>query len=134
MVYADACDRIMTLLRTLSWVQQAPNDPPGAAIQFPFAALFPGTGRSERVAEVRRDVHTVNLEVHWAFRDLPRNAGDAKDRLDSLLNLFWSDITLNGTVDCITAIDYEFGPMSWGSVESLGYIMRVSFKQKTAVT
>jgi len=131
--FAGACDRIMADIRTLTWVKQAPDDPPGGAVQFPFAAIFPGTGESQLQADSRRDLHTVKVEIHWSFRDLPRNTGDAKDRLDSVLNVLWADVQLNATVDCITAITYEFAPLSWGSIETLGYIVSITFKQRVVV-
>ena len=134
MNFADACDRIMYHCQQQSWIRQAPNDPAAVAAAFPFAAVFPSTGQSRRESDMRRDLHTVNLEIHWAFRDLPRDAGDAKDHLDSILNDLWDDITLNSTVDCITAITYDFGPMAWGAAETLGYIMHITFKQRTAIT
>ena len=135
MAFADACDRIMALLRTQTWILQAPNDPPASATQFPFAALFPGTGTAVRQNDaIRQDMHTVHIEIHWAFRDMPRNTGDAKDRIDTLLNLFWGDITLNATVDTITDIGYEFGPMMWGTLDTLGYIIRLTFKRRVAQT
>lgn len=134
MVFADACDRIMTLLRTNTWLLQAPDDPPGAATQFPFGALFPGSGESKRAADARQDLHMVNVEIHWSFRDMPRNTGDAKDRLDSILSVLWGDPTLNSTVDTIVSVDYDFGPMTWGITPTLGYVVRITFKQRTAIT
>jgi hypothetical protein len=132
--FAGACDRIMTDLRTLTWILQAPDDPPAAAVQFPFAAIFPGTFTSKLAADARQDLQTVHVEIHWTFRDLPRNTGDAKDRLDSILNVLWGDVQLNGTVDTIISIDGDFGPMVWGLTETLGFLVKITFKQRTAIT
>jgi len=138
--YEDPCDRIMTLCQALTWLKQAPDDPPGAAVQFPFAAVFPERGESLRQTDERRDLHTVALEVHWAYKDMPRQVGDAKDRLDDILNMLWYDLTLNSTVDHIgrgdgsPGITYEFGPMSWGSIQTLGFIFHITFKQHTTVS
>jgi hypothetical protein len=134
MTFASACDRIMAICRTQTWIMQAPDDPAAAAVQFPFAAVFPGTGTSKLLASVRQDLHTVHLEIHWTFRDLPRNTGDAKDHIDDILNVLWSDPTLAGKVDTIVSIEYDFGPMTWGLVETLGYLIRITFKQRTAIT
>jgi hypothetical protein len=45
------------------------------------------------------------------------------------------DIKLNSTVDTIVApINYEFGPRTWGAVETFGFIFHITFKQRTAIT
>lgn len=135
MNYEDACDRIMTLMDGLSWIKAAPADPPAAPAQFPFAALFPQEGTSTLAADVKQDLHTVALEIHWALRDMPRQVGDAKDRLDDVLNELHNDPTLNGTVDTIVSpITYEFGPMEYGALKTLGFIFHITFKQRTAVS
>lgn len=132
--FTGACDQIMTLLRTLTWIKAAPNDPTASPTQFPFAALFPGTGESELTSGAMKNLHTVNVEIHWTFRDLPRNTADAKDRLDSLLNLLWNDVQLTTTVDTITAIEYDFGPMKWNAFETLGYLLKITFKQRVVLS
>lgn len=133
--FADACDRIMAICRAETWIVQAPNDPPGAAIQFPFAALFPGTGTSKRAGSMRTDVHQIRLEIHWAFRDLPRATGDAKDHLEALLDALWTDPTLNSTASTIVnEISYSFGPLLWGAVETMGYVVTIPVKIQPSQT
>jgi hypothetical protein len=130
--YADACDRIMAICQGETWIVQASNDPPGAAVQFPFAAIFPGTGTSKLAGGYRVDIHTVNLEIHWAFIDLPRNTGDAKDHIEELIDAIWADETLSAKVATIITIEYDFGPMRWGALETLGYVVKVTFKINAA--
>ena len=127
-----ACDAIMAICQAQAWIKQAPDDPPGAATQFPFAALFPGHFTSQRNAGFLTNLHTVHLEIHWSFRDLPRNTADAKDHLGALLAALWADPTLGGTVATIqdSGIDGDFGPMMWGAVDTLGYVIRITFKQQ----
>ena len=134
MNYEDACDRIMTLMDGLSWIKAAPADPPAAPAQFPFAALFPEKGTCKRASDYHIDLHTVALEIHWALRDMPRQVGDAKDRLDDITDALLDDITLNGTIDGIIGLEYEFGPMTYGAAQTLGFVFHIEFKQTTTIT
>lgn len=134
MSYAAACDYIMGLMRAETWLKAAPDDPNPAAAQFPFAALFPASGTSKRASDFRTDLHTINVEVHWTFAEMSRQAGDAKDHIEDILDMLQSDLSLGGTVDALTAVSYDFGPMAWGAVETFGYILHIEVKIQPAQT
>lgn len=132
----DAIARIQVLVRALGGIRGAPNEPPEKLNRFPFAVAFAGRGTwaGGSPAGEKRGLHTIIVELHVARKDLPRDVAAAMGYTESIPNTILNDPTLNGNVDAVNEIRYTFGPLGWGTAETLGFQFEIDVKQRSAIT
>ena len=120
----SAIYEIQAKMREVSGVKNAPNEPPETTDNFPFVATFPGTGEVGAVAHGdKRGLHNVNIELHVTRKDLPLDMRKAVPFVDLITDKLLSERQAAEFTefDTFGSISYEFAPMAWGNVETLGY-------------
>jgi hypothetical protein len=127
----DAIAQVQTLVGGLSGIKKAPQYPPDKISQFPFAVAFPGSGEGYREdASSTRELHNIRLEIHMARKNMARDIatviGYWKLVFDELLSV--DNLTLDGTVDTINRITYEFGPLGYADIDTIGYTFTIDVK------
>ena len=127
MALKDAIDEVIDELQTISGIRRVPEEPPENNNAFPFAVVYPTTGVYRfGPPPLMRALHNINIELHIARKDLPRDYVDVMALIDEIPKEIWNKLrtgdfsnlsTIGGSED---GIDYVFGPLSWGTVDTLG--------------
>lgn len=132
----SAIDAIQDIMLTISAIREAPDEPPEAINVYPFAVCFAGSGEwHQEPAGMKKGLHTITLQVHWARKDLPRDIQKAMALVETIPNEIMDDPTLATTVDTIIdPITYTFGALSWGGVDTIGFDFKIRVKIQSAIT
>ena len=132
----DAVAQIQENVDAVSGMRAAPTDPPESIRYFPFAVSYLEGGTWEvGPAGIKTGLHTIVCEVHVARKnDLAREVKKAMDYSDNIPNDLLDDITLGGTVETIVEMRYDFGPMGWGGVDTVGFRFYITVKMQSAIT
>ncbi len=129
MTLAGAIGNLADKAALLSNVRGAPDYPPEAANAFPFVATYPDSGRLELVsAGWGRMFHTINMDIHVNRSNLPTAVETATPLIEELVRLIIGDPSLGGNVAEVNAIRYNFLPMSYAEVDTLGYRVGIDVK------
>ena len=84
-----------------------------------------------------KGLHSVNIELHVARKDLPRDFSLVMDLIDEIpweLMKKLNDAEYDNLAT-IGQIDYLFGPLSWAGVETLGVTYTITnVKVETEIT
>ena len=84
-----------------------------------------------------RALHSINIELHIARQDLPRDYAKVMDLIDVIPWELMKKLKDGNftALDTFGQINYIFGPLSWGGVDTLGvtYTM-TNVKVKTTIT
>ena len=127
----DACKEIQNIVSAIVGIQTAPDYPPDVVNQFPAALCFAGSGTvTKESAGVIRGLHQITLELHYQAKNRAR----AVEVLNPLARLIYralfddDNYSFNSTVDTINQIDYEFGPLGYDSVDTIGYTFSIDVK------
>ena len=127
MALKDAIDEIIDELQTITDIKRVPDEPPESANQFPFAVVYPLTGDYKfGPPPLMRALHNINIELHVARRDLPRDYLSVMEIIDVIPKELWNKLRVSGFTYLDTfggedsGITYQFGPLSWGGVDTLG--------------
>jgi len=73
-----------------------------------------------------KGLHNINIELHVARKDLPRDYLKVMDLIDIIPKELWNKLRTGGFSYLQTfggsdsGINYTFGPLSWGAVDTLG--------------
>lgn len=102
----------------------------------PFATAFPGPGEFQIVSSgMTKGLQHIILEIHKVRKDLPRDLeiiipyGElVKDFLTIDANRTLPDSAGADTVDTIIGCDYDFGPLGWADVDTLGWQFDIEVK------
>jgi hypothetical protein len=124
MSVTGAVARLQTLSSGLTGMRLAPNYPPEQANAFPFAISYIDNGRLEsaRLGSVLSDgYHVLATEIHVARRDLPTAIESAEGFLALFVTALQGDPTLNSQVMIIERMNYTFGALQYGGVDTIGY-------------
>jgi len=119
----DALAEIIDELQTMSGIRRVPDEPPENIDQFPFAIVYPLTGvYTVGPSTLMKGLHSINIELHVARKDLPRDYSTVIDLIDEIpyqINKLRKDgkLTAMSTFGDFT---FTFGPLSWANVETLG--------------
>jgi hypothetical protein len=72
----DVCDQIAAVVATVEGIRQATGDPPGKLDIFPFVDVYVAGGKWDptRPNGMLTSVCTINIDLHLAIKDTPRNA------------------------------------------------------------
>ncbi len=107
--FTGAIQRVAFHARGLKGMMGAPDDPPGVLSSFPFAVTFGGRGDfTGGESQPIRGVHTLVCDMHFALRDLGSDTRRMNDYIQAFSNAVMNDTALNGTVDSLNGVTYEF--------------------------
>ena len=127
----DACKEIQTLVGAVTGIRAAPSYPPGKVSTFPVSLCFPGAGTiTKEAGGAIRGLHQITLELHMDSQNKAR----AVEKLNPLARLVYrtllegENFQLNGTVDTINEISYEFGPLGYDATDTIGYTFTIDVK------
>ena len=138
MALKDAIDEIIDELQTISGIRRVPDEPPENNSAFPFAVAYPSSGNYEQImTQEMKALHSINIELHVARKDLPRDYQKVMDLIDTIPYELMKKHKDGGfsNLDTFGQITYLFGPLSWGAVDTLGVTYTINnVKVKTAIT
>jgi hypothetical protein len=134
----DAIAEIVDELQTIQEIRRVPDEPPENNEQFPFAVVYPLTGLyTQGPATLQKGLHSVNIELHVARKDLSRDFVQVMGLIDEIPYQLqkrlndgeWSNLATIGD------IEYTFGPLSWAGVDTLGVTYTITgVKVETEIT
>lgn len=137
----DAIEAVLYLASQLEGLRAASTPLERIPVEQPFALAFPGSGGWEKESSGSvKGLHTIALLVIKKRGDLPRDLEEIIPFGERVKALFLSDTnqTLpdsdgNATVDTITGLTYDFGPVSWDTVARLGWTFEIGVKIRGSV-
>ena len=127
---ADAISRVAQILGSVPGIRQAPEAPPEQMNVFPFAVVYPADGEhtfgtpGERLA-----MEAISIEIHVARKDLPRDVATSLPFADSIPDALMADMVgtqWNSTIDTFDRINWTFGTLGWGGMETIGFKFLIS--------
>lgn len=122
-VLKDAVAEIVDELQTITGIRHVPNSIPENNDLFPFAVVYPLTGLyTQGPAQLMKGLHSVNIELHVARKDLPRDFKVVMDLIDEIPYELMKLLKDGGYTNLSTIgdVEYTFGPLSWAGVDTLG--------------
>jgi len=138
MALKDALSEIVDELQEINDIRRVPDEPPENNEQFPFAVVYPLTGTYEQMmTQLMKGLHSINIELHIARKDLPRDYRQVVNLIDQIPNKLMKTHSDGGFSNLATfgIIEYTFGPLSWAGVDTLGVTYTITnVKVETAVT
>lgn len=131
----DAITQIQTIVGAISGIKQAPIYPPEKMSEFPFAIAFPGAGTiTTESAGTKRGLHQISLEIHTARKNMAQDVETVIGYGETVANAILGNLTLNGSVDTVNGISYEFGPLGYDTTPTLGYKFTIDVKIRNTIT
>lgn len=126
-----AVDNLTTLAGSLTGIRQAPANAPEQATAFPFAVVYPSAGNASGGSMggiFRNATHAIVAEIHTARKYLPKDIVAIQGFYDLFIAALQANPTLTGAVDLITNLDYQFGALGWGGVDTIGWRFTVTVR------
>ncbi len=116
---------IIDELKTISGIRYTPDAlVENSNEQFPFAVVYPLTGyfNTLTTSAQMKGMHSINIELHIAREDLPRDFSKLMDLIDEIP---YQIIKLrnDGLLSHMATfgnIEYTFGEMIWAGIKTLG--------------
>jgi len=130
-----AVTRVQAIVKGISGITQAPNDPPDQISTFPFSVCW-----LSQATWVLADATCANadgvivLEIHWSRTDLARTISHAMDYHKSIPKAVILDHDLNSNLDIIRSMTGTMRPMLWGTTETFGWHFELAFGGHEAIT
>lgn len=116
--------QLQSVVADVSGIRAAPVYPPEAMNVYPFAVCYARSGSYQiGPPEVMTGLHTIVIEVHVARRDLARDVQNLIEYVDAVPAAIFAALA-DGQLTALSTIAnirYEFGPMGWAGVDTLGY-------------
>ena len=128
MALKDAAQEIVDELRKITDLRRVPDEPPETNSQFPFAVVYPIRGTyGGGIPGSMKGLHSITIELHVARKDLPRDYSKVMDIIDQIPQQMLSALknARFTALDTFGLIEYEFGALSWGGVDTLGVTYRM---------
>ena len=123
-IIQDIVDQLQAEVRDVAGIRAAPDEPPDSMNHFPFAVCHARSGHYHLgTTDQVNGIHEIWLEVHIARTQLDRDVQAVMDFGDTIPMAIWSAYEA-GTLTALKTfqgISYEFGPMLWGGVPTLGF-------------
>lgn len=130
MTVANVISQLQTVVRGISGIKAAPNEPPESMAVFPFAVAYSAGGNYGGSAHAHRleyGTHDLVVEIHVQRKDLPRSVAQAMPYLERFRDAIQDNPTLNSTVKSISSFEYSFGALpAYGGIETLGFEFRLT--------
>lgn len=122
----DAIQEIVDELKNLRDLRNVPDAPPESNDRFPFVIVYPAAGEFQKQsAGFMINLHDINIELHVARKDLPRDFAGLVDIFDRIPHQLETGLEA-GRFDAITTwatITYiGTDPMEYAGVDTLGVI------------
>lgn len=131
----DAVEEVRTLLDEIDGLYVPAGHPPDSITQYPFAIISPGVGEwTGGLGNQKNAVHTISIEIHQGRTDLPRDITAVIDYGEDVANKLLANQTLNSTVNGIETIRYVFGPLGYGSTQTIGWDIELDVVIRTTHT
>lgn len=129
MSLAAAIAQVQTYVSALPGIKSAPTDPPESANQFPFSVTYAVRGSFNfESAGWGIGLHQIVTEVHLARQSLPQAVAQALPYFESFVDVLIANPTLNDTVTTLNLVEYQFGRLEYGGVETIGWVFTLSVK------
>jgi len=119
---AEVITRLATLEAALSGVKRAHDETPESLAEMPAFINYPRRGTitpGDPPGQIK-GLHTIVSELHIARGILPEAESVARPFISSFpikVADDFNDGKLNGTVDALLEIRYEYGQLPWGEKE-----------------
>ena len=118
-----AVQEVVDELRNISDLRRVPDEPPENNNQFPFVIVYPRVGYyMGGPPGLMTGLHGITIELHIARRDLPRDFSEVMDLFDKIPDELYTSLkdAEFSAIATFGNIEYEFGPLSYGGVDTLG--------------
>ena len=113
----------------LTGMKAAPDEPPESINVFPFTVSFEDSGSlANWTAQFGNELVVIVTQIHVSRQLLAKAIAVAYAYRDSFIKAVMSDPTLGGSVSTITAINWRFGRLAWGGIDTIGYEFRIGIK------
>lgn len=112
-------------------LRHAPIDPAEIINAYPASVAYARNGDFTIYQGWLKELHTVNLEIHVARKDLSRDARKVFAYWRSIPNALFNDPTLAGLAHTLNQVRYQFGALSYtpeGDVGSVGFRFNLNLK------
>lgn len=138
----DAIGAVLYLAGQLEGLRAASTPLERIPVEQPFALAFPGSGGWEKESSGSvKGLHTIVLLVSKVRKDLPRDLAEIVPFGERVKALFLSDTNQvlpdssgEATVDTITGLTFDFGPIAWGDqVPRFGWSFEIGVKIRGSV-
>lgn len=132
----DAIEAVLYLVSQLDGLRKVASPQERYTVD-PFATAFPGAGEWQKASSgMVKGLHSIVLLVlKVRAGDLPRELaviipyGElVQEKLLSDDNIVLPDSAGSATVDTITGLDWEFGPVDWGQTPYIGWAFEIGVK------
>ena len=135
---SGALARVQVLVGALSGIRRAPTDPPASMNVFPFSIAYVGAGEwTEYSNGGKQFLGDLMLELHVAFKDLPRNVAELMTYAESIPNAILGDgSNLNSTVSSVNGIRFDgLRVVAYAQgLETLAMVWAIHVKMQNALT
>lgn len=119
---ANAVAAVQDVVGAITGIRGAPDTPPDQINVFPFSVAYPTNGSWRRTRPgTREGVQKIAVEIHFSRTGLARDVAEALPFGDTVAEALLGNLTLAGTVFDLNSIDWTFGPMKWGGIDTLGW-------------
>lgn len=126
---ADAVAQLQTLARGMAGIVEAPEFVPESANQFPFAISYANSGSVSFPSKGWAiGQHELVTELHFSRISLPAAIEQSLPYFETFIDLIIADPKLNGTIDTVTGVSYEFGQLEYNGTKTLGWLFRIGCK------
>ncbi len=95
-------------------IKAAPDNPPEAMNQFPFAVTYPGDVAATPAAGWYDGTFTIITEIHWTRQNLPTAVRQSVDAWNAFVLKIVNDLTLGGNTLGVNELRGKFGFLQWG--------------------
>ena len=121
-------DELIGVVRDVSGIAYAPDDPPSQIATGPAAIVWLTEGRCIiGPAEVATYHHTVRIGLMTALQNTSIANQRILPRIEPVIEAIWNKLksSANGFDNCenIERITYTYGPIEWGGVWQLGAVL-----------
>mgnify|MGYP006971728128 CR=1 FL=1 len=119
----SAIEAIQDKVLTVAGVKNAPDSPSGVTGgSYPFVLTVSDGGVWEfGVAGEKLGLHNIRVEMHFPVKGLSWTVSKVMAYSDSIPNVLMKDPTLGGTVSTYGRIVYEFGPLGYMGIDTIGF-------------
>ena len=133
---ADELDSFITALTTklavMTGIKAAPEHPPEALSEFPFAVCYFVRGTFDySQSGPAIGLHVVNVDIHLGRSSLPHDEEQARPFILRGLIMLAGNVKMSNTCDHCLLRNYEYGGLGYGeSLKTFGvrYVLEVKIK------
>lgn len=127
---------VQTVVGGITGIRQAPAEPPDSMAAFPFAVCMPHRGHYQQDTPGCgiAGEHIIRLEIHTGRKNARTDYLAIIPYVDSVPAALLANTDLSGTVYVNEAITYEFGPLTWNGLPTIGWRFDLHFRTRAALT